>query len=68
MAGFIDFIADASKKTDLSQELQKHLYAADSQSLQAWFESKGYTLSSEECEKLIRNKDFTRETRAAIWY
>ncbi|TGK06587.1 hypothetical protein EHO59_00130 [Leptospira semungkisensis] len=55
MATFVNFIADAAADPALAKEAVQEINNGNSQSLQSFFSKKGYNLSIEECETLIKN-------------
>ncbi len=69
MANFIDFIIEASKtkENQFGYEFQEELKKAqNADELQKWFKIKGYDIASQDCQKIITNKDKFYDIKATV--
>lgn len=57
MAGYIDFVSRAAEDHALLDSLKQAIPFGDAESLQAWFSTRGYELSTEEAALLYKNQD-----------
>lgn len=68
MKNFIDFVADVAKNESMATELEKKIEASNIIEMSKWFETKGYTINKEECEKIMMNKDSFGEQKVGFPY
>jgi hypothetical protein len=62
MANYIDFVVAASKDKALAKEFAKKIDKSTPEELSDWYKSKGFSLSEEECKKMIDNKDVIKKS------
>jgi hypothetical protein len=62
MANFIDFVVGVSKNKSLGNDFNKMLQKSSPKELADWFKTSGYSVSEDECKKLIENKDSVKKS------
>lgn len=55
MKNFIDFVTDASNNKRLSDELSAVAETGSHETVSRWFGENGYSVSGDECRKLVEN-------------
>jgi hypothetical protein len=61
MSTYVDFIESASESTTLANEFKNALKNFSSEKLSSWFKDRGYMVSVDTCDSLLKNK--TTNTR-----
>jgi hypothetical protein len=62
MANFIDFVVEVSTNKALGNDFNKMLQKSNPKELANWFKNNGFTVSEDECKKLIENKDSIKKS------
>lgn len=57
MKSFIDFIVDAKDNKELMAAFNSQLKSGSPENLSTWFTEKGYSVSPDDCKKLISMKE-----------
>jgi len=56
MSTYVDFIESASESATLANEFTNALKNFSSEKLSSWFREKGYLVSMDTCDSLLKNK------------